>query len=254
MASTMALDGQWDDGVTHSYRTELLEVLRVIAVAGIGFGLVGAGLGGRLAMFFLRLTSPDSVRGTLSDDGFVIGRFTLVGTYNLAMVGAGIGIIGACAYIAVAPWLIGPTWFRRVTVGAAAAGIAGSGLIHHDGVDFQALQPQWFAIGLFILLPLLFGIGLSFVVDRVSRRESWTRRGRLEWILPLALTAIAATSELRVALPFVAAAVAALLPVRRLLLRRIRESRRGTFLARLAYFAIAAYGFVALAEDLGEFV
>ena len=36
---------------------ELVEVLRVVAVAGIGWGSACVGLGSRLAMFVLRLTS-----------------------------------------------------------------------------------------------------------------------------------------------------------------------------------------------------
>ncbi len=50
----------------------LLPSLVAAAVAG----LLVAGIGGRLAMFILRVTSGSEVIGLESDDGFVIGRFT----------------------------------------------------------------------------------------------------------------------------------------------------------------------------------
>ena len=54
-------------------------------------------------MLLLRLTSPDRVNGIRSDDDFVIGRFTLSGTYNLLMLGAAVGIVGAGVYRLVRP-------------------------------------------------------------------------------------------------------------------------------------------------------
>ena len=99
-------------GSAPKYGPELLELLRIVVVAGLSVGILVIGLGGRLAMLLLRLTSPDDVVGVTSDDGFEIGRTTLGGTYNLLVVGAGVGLIGAVAYVAVAPWLVGRTWFR----------------------------------------------------------------------------------------------------------------------------------------------
>src|SRR5258708_6692212 len=42
---------------------------------GLVAGAIIGGLGGRLAMLVLRLTSNGSVRGVKTSDGFVIGRF-----------------------------------------------------------------------------------------------------------------------------------------------------------------------------------
>lgn len=253
MPSTVAVDGRWDDEPAPTYARELLEVLRVVGVAGIGWGFVGLGLGSRLAMFALRLTSPDSVRGTLSDDEFVIGRFTLAGTYNLAVLGGVVGVISAAAYLAVAPWLIGPTWFRRLTVALTGAAIGGSGLVHDDGIDFHALRPQWFAIALFLALPLVFALGLAIVVDRVAARDSWTRRGATAFVLPSVLFVLLTANPLVTAVPFVALVIAGLLPLRRLLHDRIVASPSGTLVARGFYLAIALYGFWKLAEDLADF-
>ena len=134
-----------------------LATMRVIIVAGVAGGVVLVGLGSRLAMLLLRVTSPDHVRGIESDDGFTIGELTLAGTYNLLNLGAAVGILGAFVYRRVAPWLIGPRWFRRVTTGSAAGAVGGSMLIHADGIHFTLLGPLWLAIALFIALPAVFG-------------------------------------------------------------------------------------------------
>jgi len=106
--------------------TRVLEGLRVLVVAGIPVGVIVAGVGGRACMLLLRVTTGDDVDvdGLRSDDGFVIGRFTATGTYNLLLVGAVIGVIGAAAYRWVRPWLIGPAWFRHLTVATASGAVA----------------------------------------------------------------------------------------------------------------------------------
>ena len=160
-----------------------LDELVLLALAGISTGVVVAGLGSRLAMLILRLTSHPRVIGIQSDDDFTIGRFTFFGTYNLLVLGAAFGVIGAAVYQWVRPWLIGPQWFRYVTVGLACGAVVGSMLIHADGIDFRALTPTWLAIALFVTLPLLFGVAIGWVVDRLDREGSFARHGRARWIV-----------------------------------------------------------------------
>ena len=133
-------------GSVPTYGQELLELLRIAVVAGVSVGILVIGLGSRLAMLVLRVTSPHYVVGMESDDGFVIGRITLSGSYQLLTLGAAVGVIGALAYIAVAPWLIGPGWFRRVTVGLTAGALVGSMVIVPGGIDFTLLEPTWLAV------------------------------------------------------------------------------------------------------------
>ncbi|MFN0025657.1 MAG: hypothetical protein ACKV2O_00535 [Acidimicrobiales bacterium] len=185
---------------------EIGERLRVLLVAGILTGVVVGGVGGRAAMFILRLTSPDSVRGVTSDDGFTIGEVTLGGTYSLLVLGAFIGLIGAAAYRWVSPWLLGPRWFRRVTVAAASSAVVGSMLVHADGVDFTLLQPTWLAVSLFVALPGLFGWLIGWAVDAVAAPGSWTSTGKRRWVLPV--VCVAAFPPVIVAVVAAAAAVA----------------------------------------------
>lgn len=177
---------------SHNWRDwsgAVLERMRVLIVAGVATGALVVGIGSRLAMLLLRVTSPERVNGLQSDDDFTIGRFTLAGSYNLVVLGAFVGIIGFAVYRLVKPWLIGPQWFRRLTLGVAAGIVAGSMLVHADGIDFTVLKPKWLAIGLFILLPALFAIAIGAVVDSVDRPDSWTARGRWRWALPVLVIA-----------------------------------------------------------------
>lgn len=229
--------------------SEIVEEMRVLTVAGVAFGVVVAGVGSRLAMFVLRVTSSDSVIGIQSDDDFTIGRFTIGGTYNLLVIGALVGILGAGVYRLVRPWLIGPMWFRRLTTGLAAGAVAGSMLVHADGIDFRLLKPTWLAIGLFVALPAVFGAFIGPVVDRVGRTDSWTRRGRRRWLVP-AILAVAFPPTL-VLLTFIATVVTTLVAFRHVdRVQRIRATLPYGLTVRALWLAIAVLGLVALIGDI----
>jgi len=228
---------------------EVGEDLRVLVVAGVSVGVVVAGIGSRLAMFALRLSSPDDVRGVTSDDGFTIGRFTLGGTYSLLVIGAAVGLIGAVAYRWVAPRLIGPWWLRRLTTGLAAAVVVGSMLVHADGVDFTLLQPTWFAVALFVVLPGMFGVLVGVAVDRLARPGSWAGRGRRRWLLP-----IVALLCFPLTLPIAAVTAVVLcvwVPLRHEpAVARVRASRPFGLALRVAWLAVAVAGLAALIGDV----
>ncbi len=229
-------------------RDRFIEEVRVIIVAGIPAGAVLIGLGSRLAMLLLRVTSPDRVRGVTSDDGFIIGRVTLAGSYNLLLIGAAAGIIGAVAYRMVAPWLIGPCWFRRLTTGLASAAVVGSMLIHADGIDFTVLQPTWLAIGLFIALPGVFGTLIGVMVDAIGRPDAWTARGRRRWVLPA--VAVGCFPPILVVVLAAAALIALGVGVGELqLVRRVRTARWYALAVRSLWLLIAVAGLVALVND-----
>ena len=218
-------------------------------MAGVSVGILVIGLGSRLAMLVLRVTSPSPVVGMESDDGFEIGRITLSGTFQLLALGAAVGVIGALAYVAVAPWLIGPGWFRRLTVGLTAGALVGSMVIVPGGIDFTFLEPTWLAVVFFVGLPVGSGIRPTLAVDLVARPESWTGRGRTAWMLPLVLLALVPPAAL-VLVPVVAI-VALLLPLEgfsssHFLTHGSERCDRGAFLV------IPVLSFMALGEDLAE--
>ncbi len=231
-----------------NFGRRFVEGLRVLIVAGMPAGALLVGLGSRVAMLVLRITSPDRVRGVTSDDDFTIGQVTLGGTYNLLALGAAVGIIGAGAYRLVAPWLIGPIWFRHVTTGLASGAVVGSMLIHADGIDFTLLQPTWLAIGLFVALPGLFGTFVGVAVDSVSRPDSWTNRGRRRWMLPvLAIGCFPATLPVALVAALILAILLALGEHQPL--QRVRESWAYALAVRGVWLLVAVVGLVALVND-----
>lgn len=237
------------ESTSHERLQDLIEDMRVLIVGGIPIGVLIVGVGSRLAMLLLRVTSPDRVHGVTSDDGFTIGQITLSGTYNLLLLGAVAGVIGAGAYRLVAPRLIGPTWFRRLTTGLAAAAVVGSMLIHADGIDFTLLQPTWLAIGLFVALPGVFGTLIGSSVDAVGQPDSWTVRGRRRWLL--ALIAVGCF-PLTVPPLIVAFVILGFWVVAREvgLIRRVRRVPVYLLAIRSLWLLIAVAGLVALIKDI----
>jgi len=222
--------------------------IRATVLAGIWLGALIGGVGGRLAMLVLRLASPGSVRGLISDDGFLIGQVTLKGTYSLIGVGAMIGVIGAVTYRWVDHWLIGPGWFRQVTSALGAGAVVGSMLVHTDGVDFRVLQPRGLAVALFVLIPALFGFFIGPLETLLSRPEAWVNRGRRGWILPLA--SVVAIPPLVIVTAFVSAFMLAWAAIRQSpSYSLIRDNRFFGLVVRSVWLTIAAAGLASLVGD-----
>jgi hypothetical protein len=230
-----------------SFRAELLTWVRIVTIAGVVTGFVIIGVGSRLAMLLLRSTSDDSVRGRLSDDGFVIGRFDYSDTYGLVQLGVGVGMIGATTYLLLRRWLIGPQWFHAVTIGLASGAVGGSILLHADGVDFRVLGPRWLAISLFIALPAVFGAAIGPTVEAVEAAER-RRPGRWAFfVVALALGPAALLSYILV-MPvlLVYSGVRVSPPLPRPLPVAV------VLLARAFWLGIAVLGLFALIADIQE--
>jgi hypothetical protein len=131
--------------------------------AGVIAGTLVGGVGGRLAMLLLRLTSDDKVLGVSSDDGFEIGVMTGE-TFNLILSMAAAGGINGVFYALLRSVL--PQRARLLIWAAVAAVFVGSVVVHVDGVDFRLLEPTWLAIVLFVALP---GLAAALVVVLTER-------------------------------------------------------------------------------------
>ena len=143
------------------------------AAAGAIAGLVVGGIGGRLAMLLLRLTSPELVIGATSDDGFEIGVVT---TKTLGLL-AGMTMFGAVngvLYAAVRGWL--PRRLRLPLWSLVAAAFGGAAIVHEDGVDFTLLEPVALAIALFVILPGVAAALVVLLVERWIDREPFSER------------------------------------------------------------------------------
>jgi hypothetical protein len=158
----LSLPGSWQEPAIAFGKRALLG-----AAAGGAGGMLIGGVGGRLAMFLLRLTSPDYIVGVESDDGFEMGVVSMA-TFNLIAI---TGILGSLAGLFVAlslrfmpaPWVPWAWAAPGVTMG-------GSLIIHGDGVDFALLSPLWLAVLLFLAIPAL---GLVCIGLLIRRWEPW---------------------------------------------------------------------------------
>lgn len=154
-------------------RAEALPAARTLAtvtLVGLGCGILTVGVLSRLAMFLLAELNPLAT-GVTSDDGFVMGQFTVSGSLNLLLVaGPVFGVIGAGFYVALRGLRIGPAWFRLLSISVGPAVVVGAVVVHTTGVDFVLLDPVWLAMSLFVLLPATYAALLSVVAERLLRR------------------------------------------------------------------------------------
>jgi hypothetical protein len=147
----------------------LATVTWVGAVAG---GLV-VGVLGRLAMMLLAVLNPE-VAGVRSDDGFPIGEFTVSGSLQLALAGVQLGVTGAFAYLVFRGLMVGPAWFRLLSISLGPGLVVGALVVHTDGVDFPLLDPPALAASLFVAIPTVF-----VAVLHVFSERALASRGRL---------------------------------------------------------------------------
>src|SRR6266511_532645 len=84
-----------------------------VLIGALCGGLIG-GVGGRLAMLVLRVTSDDSLHGMETDDDFTIGSFTGA-TVFLELLTLFAGAVGGLIYIGVREWL--PARWRPILFG-----------------------------------------------------------------------------------------------------------------------------------------
>jgi len=146
---TVTHDGDVNAGLVWRVQAErALRSLAAISVAGALAGVLVGGIGGRLAMMLLARLNPQ-VTGLTSDDGFIMGRFTVGNTLSLLAVGFGLGLFGAAVYAVLRGLMIGPRWFQVLSISVGPAVVVGEMLVHTDGVDFTLLEPAGLAIALF---------------------------------------------------------------------------------------------------------
>jgi hypothetical protein len=162
---------------------------RLAVGSGVGFlaGALIGGVGGRLAMLLLRVTSDSSLIGMTTDDGFRTGSFTTDTFFLVAITAIGGAGLGA-AYVAVRRWL--PRGHRPAVAAVVLGAIGGAAIIDPEGLDFTVLDPLWLAVAMFIALPAAFGAALARGVERLipwaSDREPSTF-GLLVPLLPIVL-------------------------------------------------------------------
>jgi hypothetical protein len=183
-----------------------LKQLAVATAAGAAAGFAIGGVGGRLAMLLLRLTSDPTLRGLKTDDGFTIGIVSGDTTFLLAATTI-LGAVGGAAYFLVRPVLTerSAPW----AWGALGATVGGATILRPNGIDFTLLQPLALAVAMFIAIPAAGAAATSVLTER------WLRRGprSTAWLLglgpfvlvalggPVTMVGVAAVLGLAIALP-----------------------------------------------------
>jgi hypothetical protein len=157
-----------------------------VTAAGALLGLLVGGVGGRLAMLLLARLNPEAA-GLTSDDGFTIGQFSAA-TFNLLVVGTAFGVLGAGVYVVLRGLMIGPRWFRLLSISLGPAVVVGSQIVHADGVDFTVLDPAWLGVALFVLIPGVYALLLAVVGERwLAADGPFARSTSVAMLLPLLL-------------------------------------------------------------------
>lgn len=167
----------------------------VIVALGLGLGVLVGGVVGRLMMFLLVRLNPENV-GSVSDDGFVMGQFTVSGSLNLLLVGGFLGTVGGVVYAGARHLTFGPAWFRVVSVTLGAGLPIGASIVSTEGVDFTLLSPPELAVAMFVGIPALYGLLLAVVTERLvaPSAASWGDLEPARWLMRAGATLVLAAA------------------------------------------------------------
>ena len=158
----------------------LLDHFGAAALGGLAAGFLVGGIGGRLAMFILRVTSDDRVVGIQSDDDFTIGQISSASIF-LILVTTLFGTLLAFGYLLVRRWL--PEGRRPLQAAVFFGLIGGAAVIKPEGVDFTLLSPLWLAVVLFFALPAGYGWLMASWVEALIARPGHLRKARVAGII-----------------------------------------------------------------------
>lgn len=175
--------------------------LAVGLIPGALLGGVIGGVGSRLAMRIMAMTSPHA-RGFETDFGATVGAITPSGTIFLLIAGGLVGVFGGLVYLAVRRLLPGRGWIKGALFGVVLLAIGGRILLVPDNPDFLILDPLGLAVAMFAALPLLFGLAL---VPLAEWLEPWIRR----FDHPIVL----ASTDLVLLFPFILLSGIGMLPI-----------------------------------------
>lgn len=213
-----------------------------VALAGAVTGFVFGGVGGRLAMLSLRVTSSETVRGLESDDGFIIGRFSSATVFLLGVTTA-LGLLAALVYA------VGRGWFPRAWrpwVAAVFFGLfGGADLVTTEGIDFRLLAPSSLAIAMFVAIPAIAGFVMAWWIERwLASEHVPTSKVGMFWPL-LAFVVIGPPGIVILIVLVVGWAVAQALPV----LGRIWWSSPATWVGRALVLVLVVASAIELVDD-----
>ncbi len=248
------MSGWQDDAVSPAggtWKHDLVATAKPLSAAmtaGFLTGAIVGGIGGRLAMLVLRLTSDPALHGRETDDGFRIGIFSGATLFLIALTAIA-GTIGGLLYLAVRPWF--PARARPWVFGVLVGVVGGAIFIRPDGLDFTLLEPLGLAIAMFVALPASYGVVVSLVAERFLASDS-RFRGSRAWIAGLVLLLpfpLFGPVGLVIIVPIL---VAFVVGRRAAPISPIWTSRPVVWIARTAVAGVGVLALFALADDVGQ--
>jgi hypothetical protein len=184
-------------------------VLRPVTAAvatGLLVGGVIGGIGGRLVMRLLAVTSDDSLRGALTTDDEVVGEVTLGGTvffvYFMALVGA---VVLGMAYLIAREVMPHDLRVRAIAWAVLMWCVGATVVFDADSFDFTDLGPAWLAVSLFSVLFLVAGWASAAGIEVALR--SWPAASWGSWWAYVPLVALLPVPPLLVLVVVVGALV-----------------------------------------------
>lgn len=151
----------------------LATVLREIArggLSGLVAGILVGGVGGRIVMSIAAVINSEAT-GLLTENGEVVGRFTVQGTLALIVFGGlSASALGAVVWVVVSPWLPAAGTRRVLLMLPIAASIGSFLLIESTNPDFLILQPKPVILALLVALVALNGAAIAWLDGQLERR------------------------------------------------------------------------------------
>jgi hypothetical protein len=174
-------------------RRDVITFVRAVTVAAFVGLLVGAvigGVGGRLAMRVLAVTSDDSLQGAITDDQEEVGEITFGGTMGLIIFIGILGVALGLIYLLLRRWLPRSRSARALSFACLLWAIQGADTFDPDGFDFTQLEPRWLSVGMFTVILLAAGAMTAWGVE--WGLEHWPEPGRRTWpaYLPLLIVVV----------------------------------------------------------------
>lgn len=212
-------------------------------------GLLIAGVLGRLVMRVIASESPSYVQGMLTDDAEPVGDITLAGSVTLGLTGAFFGSVAALGYLLAVRILPASNRMRSLILALFGATVGGALFVHsYDSFDYSQLDPVWFGVASFIVLPALFGLVLPTVVDTLDGPDGWII-SRAPLLLVVVLALAVSGPVIVITLPAFALAflVQTVEP-----LRRLWTSRFATIAGIAIFVVLIVLGTLDLAVDISS--
>lgn len=151
----------------------LATVLREIArggLAGLVAGILVGGIGGRVVMSVAAILNPNA-SGLFTENGEVVGRFTVQGTLALITFGGlSASALGAVVWVVVSPWIPGTGARRALLMMPIAVAIGSFILIESTNPDFLILRPGPVILALLVALVALNGAAIAWIDAVLERR------------------------------------------------------------------------------------